>query len=195
MFPPPVIFQQATPCFPRVRGDVPTFRQVSMLILPFSPRARGCSEDAELRADWEAVFPACAGMFLAARTFRFNSCRFPRVRGDVPVSRSPNSRRTPFSPRARGCSFTPSSLVTSTSVFPACAGMFRPTRTFGCAAGRFPRVRGDVPCRISYRAGLGQFSPRARGCSVMEHAHKMGLKVFPACAGMFHTFSSPFGCP
>ena len=50
-------------CFPRVRGDVPYIKIVGPILIPFSPRARGCSVVGLLAMDILGVFPACAGMF------------------------------------------------------------------------------------------------------------------------------------
>ena len=142
-----VIFLTLIHGFPRVRGDVPA----QIAVLPaqrwFSPRARGCSEWAEIaRENWE-VFPACAGMFLRLLTCMFLRLGFPRVRGDVPQFAEPVTFHCRFSPRARGCSgkrFGGHHLV---GVFPACAGMFLPDFRVLRRDFSFPRVRGDVPTR------------------------------------------------
>ena len=50
-------------CFPRVRGDVPSFHLAADQATRFSPRARGCSRAHQHRLPAKPVFPACAGMF------------------------------------------------------------------------------------------------------------------------------------
>ena len=50
---------------------------------------------------------------------------------------------------------------------------------------RFPRVCGDVPDKVFHAHGLGLFSPRMRGCSVIRPQRKRLIAVFPAYAGMF----------
>ena len=90
--------------FPRVRGDVPQGVPNTKDLKRFSPRARGCSELAEAWYKHVTVFPACAGMFLSLKPTPTRSYRFPRVRGDVPVTGSSGGPFTMFSPRARGCS-------------------------------------------------------------------------------------------
>ena len=90
--------------FPRVRGDVPLGGLNGAMERWFSPRARGCSEVTEKLRQAGIVFPACAGMFLLLEARNCPTCRFPRVRGDVP---NPEAVKIPigmFSPRARGCS-------------------------------------------------------------------------------------------
>ena len=151
--------------FPRVRGDVPFI--VFLIDRPgeFSPRARGCSVLADLEYRIYQVFPACAGMFLAYRRPSHASAGFPRVRGDVPAS-----VRKPFL-----CS----------SVFPACAGMFRSAKCNFERRCCFPRVRGDVPDLLVDEEVVGEFSPRARGCSRRSANTAASSRVFPACAGMF----------
>ena len=56
--------------------------------IEFSPRARGCSLIGASSQFTEAVFPACAGMFLIAECDLTLAERFPRVRGDVPSNTS-----------------------------------------------------------------------------------------------------------
>ena len=49
----------------------------------------------------------------------------------------------------------------------------------------FPRVRGDVLPITGFEGELELFSPRARGCSLIDNFVQAGGDVFPACAGMF----------
>ena len=107
------------------------------------------------------------------------------MRGDVPSVSDSLKSMIWFSPRARGCSGSPWLHPRYSGVFPACAGMFRtrhgkPPRRRG-----FPRVRGDVPGRVSVHRRRGKFSPRARGCSRAAQSCNRIHTVFPACAGMF----------
>ena len=90
--------------FPRVRGDVPAVVQTGTWPAPFSPRARGCSPADTVSKPADAVFPACAGMFLLIHTIGHGADSFPRVRGDVPPRSTRAVSRSSFSPRARGCS-------------------------------------------------------------------------------------------
>ena len=73
----------------------------------------------------------------------------------------------------------------SSSVFPACAGMFRHRVKRKRPTKSFPRVRGDVPLVLQILRSPQQFSPRARGCSAHWQCQGACLRVFPACAGMF----------
>ena len=49
----------------------------------------------------------------------------------------------------------------------------------------FPRVRGDVPHLSKRDVFIAPFSPRARGCSLVDDPKLIRYVVFPACAGMF----------
>ena len=171
--------------FPRVRGDVPVVPFDRVGSDPFSPRARGCSVYAPQPPTAPWVFPACAGMFLIEHCFRGIPSSFPRVRGDVPLLGWWCRPRSGFSPRARGCSDLTAQGLGLLEVFPACAGMFRQTTFPVAGTGRFPRVRGDVPDPALTRDDHARFSPRARGCSLVEACLPLIPPVFPACAGMF----------
>ena len=91
-------------CFPRVRGDVPFEETLDRFDGLFSPRARGCSDQASQDELKVQVFPACAGMFLALTAPGPSPHCFPRVRGDVPARGRASDAADKFSPRARGCS-------------------------------------------------------------------------------------------
>ena len=172
-------------CFPRVRGDVPQGFDCAQNVRVFSPRARGCSVCSRCLVGGWGVFPACAGMFLGYLFSFLPAESFPRVRGDVPCSRSSSSPSIRFSPRARGCSAPQESQEGLRTVFPACAGMFRSWYYSRPSGLGFPRVRGDVPGgKGTYRVEV-RFSPRARGCSDLRPTRQSCTIVFPACAGMF----------
>ena len=124
MFPETAPAYPTTARFPRVRGDVPIACVRSYLSFRFSPRARGCSCRGSGLPQRGQVFPACAGMFRSAVGWCSTPCCFPRVRGDVPISRPVVTMPEGFSPRARGCSCRAGVRGPGITVFPACAGMF-----------------------------------------------------------------------
>ena len=88
MFPSKTPSWPPHPCFPRVRGDVPTHRNPRGTPHLFSPRARGCSLPRPGQQSNLGVFPACAGMFLVPDRCAASRAGFPRVRGDVPRRRN-----------------------------------------------------------------------------------------------------------
>ena len=169
--------------FPRVRGDVPCSRSSSSPSIRFSPRARGCSAPQESQEGLRTVFPACAGMFRSWYYSRPSGLGFPRVRGDVPGGKGTYRVEVRFSPRARGCSDLRPTRQSCTIVFPACAGMFRLQRLARPSRLGFPRVRGDVPCGLLKPRCAQSFSPRARGCSVIELRSIQARHRFPRVRG------------
>ena len=117
---------------------------------------------------------------------------FPRVRGDVPPAGPAAVRAPRFSPRARGCSPENVPTLSLMKVFPACAGMFLVHNFLHGGGFSFPRVRGDVPDVTRNLRMMGEFSPRARGCSCKCSVWGSIRCVFPACAGMFRSCSRAF---
>ena len=93
-----------------------------------------------------------------------------------------------FSPHTRGCSALAFELRRAFSVFPAYAGMFRPSPGISRVSRCFPRIRGDVPRGWQNTNQKSQFSPHTRGCSVSSGTPARYAAVFPAYAGMFRLF-------
>ena len=131
--------------FPRIRGDVPSSILHMLNDIKFSPHTRGCSGRHGCFSGYGCVFPAYAGMFRRVVRSFFQDARFPRIRGDVPLSFSVVSTSKKFSPHTRGCSAVGEGAADCGVVFPAYAGMFRLRSHPKDARGRFPRIRGDVP--------------------------------------------------
>ena len=149
-----------------MRGDVPAEVADAIKRNRFSPHTRGCSALLALVFGFAYVFPACAGMFLFGQRHILVTVGFPRMRGDVPSGPLPRSKARTFSPHARGCS--------------------RGQSAHKVCALSFPRMRGDVPHGALTKAATQAFSPHARGCSSCVKPQWYKVRVFPACAGMFH---------
>ena len=133
----------------------------------------------------DSVFPAYAGMFRILPCRPWTLISFPRIRGDVPLSKKLSTSSYRFSPHTRGCSLWHYGDLLLKHVFPAYAGMFLTKSRTAATCLRFPRIRGDVPLTGEKFVEMGMFSPHTRGCSgghgrVAEVSH-----VFPAYAGMF----------
>ncbi len=152
-------------CFPRTRGDVPSMIWRSRSLPPFSPHTRGCSccwwdwgyrrgfsphtrgcSHHLVRQDRRhGVFPAYTGMFLIGMAPAVMLVRFPRIRGDVPLTNSREEQGTQFSPHTRRCSLRAIHRGCRGKVFSAYAGMFRIQYHSVFEAFSFPRIRGDIP--------------------------------------------------
>ena len=131
--------------FPRIRGDVPFVTAVKNAITRFSPHTRGCSVCHCRQKRHNQVFPAYAGMFRREKEIRKKAGGFPRIRGDVPADWPSGWDWSGFSPHTRGCSVVHLLVRFKPCVFPAYAGMFRPSRQGTRGFCGFPRIRGDVP--------------------------------------------------
>ena len=171
--------------FPRIRGDVPETIQGGDATRPFSPHTRGCSLAAFLNGLAQEVFPAYAGMFRRDSVGLVTLGCFPRIRGDVPHLKGLHGPRGRFSPHTRGCSFGYRPTSVPRPVFPAYAGMFLSSVTYGSSSRCFPRIRGDVPDEYFTIPPQSVFSPHTRGCSAAHPLTLPRFVVFPAYAGMF----------
>ena len=185
MFPITAIFSWSAPRFPRIRGDVPSYKMQEFFGKKFSPHTRGCSHSLVSCAISIEVFPAYAGMFRKTPTQAVVIGGFPRIRGDVPPPPPRTKHHHMFSPHTRGCSGVRFEYIWLMNVFPAYAGMFliRPQPQNQIAS--FPRIRGDVPDVKSGYPTWYVFSPHTRGCSKLVVFALLCVCVFPAYAGMF----------
>ena len=167
MFRKPSSCSLSNSSFPRIRGDVPFTYGFESVTDLFSPHTRGCSRQKSTVASRTKVFPAYAGMFRQIRLAPPTEYRFPRIRGDVPVSQQGHPAKRWFSPHTRGCSCYYHHRASIGAVFPAYAGMFPAYEQYLQMRGGFPRIRGDVPSRSSTVQIMRWFSPHTRGCSAV----------------------------
>ncbi len=173
--------------FPRLRGDGPVGRLTKTEGGPVPPPARGWSPIGMLLASACVGSPACAGMVPRPARREISTNRFPRLRGDGPLSNRMSWFPTVVPPPARG--WSPPKCLGYPPVWgsPACAGMVR-GYTGACATERrFPRLRGDGPHRATHRPVPRRVPPPARGWSHV-HVHAAVADIgSPACAGMVPT--------
>ncbi len=174
-------------CFPRTRGDGP--RDSLALHLPgmsFPPHARGWTCIGGQQFNDIEVSPARAGMDLGVSRDSGGASRFPRTRGDGPLSSGTMSWTAKFPPHARGwtpscrasvrgwihLSFPrtrgdgpsdPAMTVDGKRVSPARAGMDRTASRFIATTACFPRTRGDGPVSGASSSMTSRFPPHARG--------------------------------
>ena len=146
--------------FPRTRGDGPPDTMLVIAKTAVSPHTRGWTDHTGDGDDAVQGFPAHAGMDPSRTTRAASWARFPRTRGDGPLSRCGFSRPTMLSPHTRGWTARGVAEGAEEAGFPAHAGMDRRLAGRLRLDMRFPRTRGDGP-----RAGCGT----ARTCSVSPH--------------------------
>ena len=89
-----------------------------------------------------------------------------------------------FTPHARGSTFPSFSSANPFLVYPACAGIDRSSAFSSLSCCGLPRMRGDRPS-VGCILGKGpQFTPHARGSTLMKLLPLRPLMVYPACAGI-----------
>ncbi len=181
---------------PRAGGGVPAWRVDLLNEVGWSPRRRGCSDEAAAHRQDPDVVPAQAGVFRAQGQPETPHSRGPRAGGGVPRENRSTMVRPLWSPRRRGCSASHHAQPGVAGVVPAQAGVFRsrPVRTAGREGG--PRAGGGVPLTWEGASALVLWSPRRRGCSVFNQMNDFYDAVVPAQAGVFRACapSRPRAC-
>ena len=131
-------------CFPRARGDGPSYRQKRKFTMKFSPRPWGWSAHNGQKRKITMVFPAPVGMVRVNFDIRYARFCFPRARGDGPEPDLGIAMDLPFSPRPWGWSDYLAYLKRALFVFPAPVGMVRTPARVRFAIYVFPAPVGMV---------------------------------------------------
>ena len=173
--------------FPRPRGDGPSTPPASRRSPQVPPPTRGWSPDCPPYHPRCAGSPAHAGMVPTAGTLSLIARRFPRPRGDGPLSFAPRPGSVLVPPPTRGWSHSGTTLRIQCNGSPAHAGMVPERDCPRRLHHRFPRPRGDGPPRITSVFPASMVPPPTRGWSpdVGRVAH--GVPGSPAHAGMVPT--------
>ena len=137
--------QKTMSCFPRTRGDVPVPGDGRLHGGQFPPHTRGCTVQRGGDGHLLCVSPAHAGMYRCCAPRSSTNGRFPRTRGDVPISTDDLLTLTEFPPHTRGCTGMAWPSFTMVVVSPAHAGMYPGLGRDTSLSKSFPRTRGDVP--------------------------------------------------
>ena len=170
--------------FPRPRGDGPQSGSSLSRSAWVSPPTRGWTHNLLGLTRPGRGFPAHAGMDPIIRSSVSSGRRFPRPRGDGPVSFSGGGGSGAVSPPTRGWTRIPGQHRCGGPGFPAHAGM-DPSLTNGLEYFfRFPRPRGDGPVSKTRRPLPGWVSPPTRGWTHGSGLRAAGARGFPAHAGM-----------
>ena len=170
--------------FPRARGDAPLAQPIVDTIAEIPPRSRGCTPSGISGSFGGSDSPALAGMHPAQSVGHSRDPGFPRARGDAPVASTPFSVSSTIPPRSRGCTLQAVMRYEQLDDSPALAGMHPDPAAHAGTADRFPRARGDAPCRPSFRACRMTIPPRSRGCTHGIVVPLRHARDSPALAGM-----------
>ena len=131
--------------FPHARGDGPRTTRRMYMYSGFSPRPWGWSDPSSADQAGQSVFPTPVGMVLIFFLIFFDCWRFPHARGDGPYRRMNRWKKSMFSPRPWGWSFTVRAGVCEQIVFPTPVGMVRRLPQRRNRENCFPHARGDGP--------------------------------------------------
>ena len=177
--------------FPRPRGDGPRDREAVAAAVMVSPPTRGWTPVHGLLAHLPPGFPAHAGMDLPHVSGRRLGERFPRPRGDGPVTRGGLTTARRVSPPTRGWTRGEKQMHGVESGFPAHAGMDPSRRASGRWRSRFPRPRGDGPLGALAAVNIPWVSPPTRGWTRPTGPGVRRPVGFPAHAGMDPSVGMP----
>jgi len=177
-------------CLPRMRGDPPSKSLKTPDIGPSTPHARGSTAEAETQAIQQYVYPACAGIHLAAVPKAAVAACLPRMRGDPPHPQWCRNRSFRSTPHARGSTCFAFFPTDSVRVYPACAGIHRYPYFLVVSYSCLPRMRGDPPpLHLPEEQAIGS-TPHARGSTPYAKPGTGTGTVYPACAGIHPVPSS-----
>ncbi len=151
---------------------------------------RGCTVARICPLTHRNLFPAHAGMHRSGPGRRRGPGTVPRACGDAPSGSGLIRNRKPCSPRMRGCTARQRAATGAGQLFPAHAGMHRPTASPATARSSVPRACGDAPGYKSRAARCACCSPRMRGCTSSQSSEYEPSELFPAHAGMHRRSSS-----
>ena len=170
--------------FPRPRGDGPAEKVLRVLVDTVSPPTRGWTIVDEPNSESMVGFPAHAGMDPHRRKGLSAVRRFPRPRGDGPLSVDVPRRRREVSPPTRGWTLHVTELGRDGHGFPAHAGMDPHRGSRPSPAPWFPRPRGDGPWDRTSVVLASLVSPPTRGWTSSCFSLSRATMGFPAHAGM-----------
>ena len=148
--------------FPRPRGDGPESVCREVLGIVVSPPTRGWTLRLRQLAVGFAGFPAHAGMDRGRRCPRPCGRRFPRPRGDGPLTTTLTIAVVAVSPPTRGWTVRLGRGPCHAVGFPAHAGMDPRGSHDWPGANWFPRPRGDGPSSTAQATRLRSVSPPTR---------------------------------
>ena len=151
--------------FPRTRGDVPVLRGASLEFRALPPHTRGCTFVSLDCPSSLMASPAHAGMYLHGGRMSVAFGRFPRTRGDVPVTQTKRAGAELLPPHTRGCTLVEPHVAAVAPASPAHAGMYPATSRRRTWSTSFPRTRGDVPEARMAPRDMTELPPHTRGCT------------------------------
>ena len=148
-----------------------------------SPRVRGTPKEARDGPANRRIIPACAGNTLPTSQARRRHWDHPRVCGEHRVGTVQGIPIGGSSPRVRGTRLVSGVGRGGRGIIPACAGNTSRRDTATLACWDHPRVCGEHFSLSSLWSASTGSSPRVRGTLPWRGAWKAGVGIIPACAG------------
>ena len=167
-----------------MRGDRPRSQPLSPLPPRATPHARGSTRDTQRPGDGAHGYPACAGIDLAMEKRAEEGRRLPRMRGDRPHTGRLVVGAKAATPHARGSTREGEGSARHAGGYPACAGIDPCIGGGWMSTSRLPRMRGDRPGSGLPWPSIRTATPHARGATPAGSAFLVGLRGYPACAGI-----------
>ena len=170
--------------FPRIRGDRPAPGVPRFGGAWFPPHTRGSTGRGGQILRRQPVSPAYAGIDRYALYRRAIQARFPRIRGDRPLTCAGTRRWSGFPPHTRGSTWGELESLQRAKVSPAYAGIDPAQSTAADTTASFPRIRGDRPACWPGAPTPSGFPPHTRGSTCAPHKRTPPDEVSPAYAGI-----------
>ena len=156
-----------------------------------SLHAQGCIAVAGYSGAIRAVVPACAGLYRNAKTCQQVRKGCPCMRRVVSFCCRSSGLQVVLSLHAQGCIYCRSSHDQLHYVVPACAGLYRHTRTPVTRSWRCPCMRRVVSGPQNGVSRPHVLSLHAQGCILSRVLQERIYGVVPACAGLYRYGTVP----
>ena len=167
-----------------MRGDPPDNLNFFHLIFPSTPHARGSTVLSHAPIASSTVYPACAGIHPGKQTSSPHMESLPRMRGNPPFISTHVRLLEESTPHARGSTSLSASILSTKTVYPACAGIHPKAGTLNLKVDGLPRMRGDPPHSAYCARTDWQSTPHARGSTHCGSKQGRNGVAYPACAGI-----------
>ena len=168
---------------PRIRGEHPCLRALTIATLGSSPHTRGAPQGRQIAHDQQRIIPAYAGSTVEPSEMLTAQKDHPRIRGEHVAPQYHKGRHAGSSPHTRGAHLAGGGGGVDVGIIPAYAGSTRSCSGLTCSTGDHPRIRGEHSLDYEHGVGTVGSSPHTRGAQGSNATTKLGSGIIPAYAG------------
>ncbi len=169
---------------PRIRGDRPESSCYRDDAHKATPHTRGSTGVFDFKSRSLRGYPAYAGIDHKSITLAYRPRWLPRIRGYRPLGGDIPGISFPDTPHTRGSTFYITPQRSSSTGYPAYAGIDRRLVILMSSVLGLPRIRGDRPRLHAHRLSTPRATPHTRG-STAAHPRPPGRAGgYPAYAGI-----------